>query len=288
MEIIVGKTAVFCFGVKRAVEGSIKELEDESKIYCLGELVHNKQVILDMQKRGIKFIDNINEVKNLNSKVIIRSHGVEKNVYEQAKQKGINLIDYTCPNVLKIHNAVEKYEENGFYIFLTGVQEHPEVIGTLSFCNGNGYLISEIEQTDNAINEFKKSNKNKLLLISQTTFHIDRFNEIKNKIEELIPENVKFIVENTICLSTKTRQDEVKELSKNVDCMIIIGGKNSSNTKKLFEIAKDNCENSIMIETKDEIQKEKIFGKIGIMAGASTPQESIDDVIKFINNIKKV
>ncbi len=288
MEIIVGKTAGFCFGVKRAVEGSKKEVEAKKDIYCLGELVHNKQVILDLQKRGMKFIDNINEVKSPHSDVIIRSHGVEKNVYEQARQKKINLIDYTCPNLLKIHQMVEKYQKEGFYIFLIGEQGHPEVIGTLSFCSESSCLISEIKQVDDAINEFEKSNKDKLIVTSQTTFNIDKFNEIKGKIEKSIPKNIQIIIENTICLSTKIRQDEVKELSKQVDCMIIIGGKNSSNTKKLFDIAKDNCKNSIMIETKDEIQNNKIFGKVGIMAGASTPQESINDVIEFIKKNENV
>lgn len=287
MEIIVGKTAGFCYGVKRAVDGSIKQLEEnkDKKTYCLGELVHNKQVVENLEEKGIEFIEDINEIKEEESKVIIRAHGVEKNIYKQAKEKGIEVIDFTCPNVLKIHRIAKEYQEQGYYIFLTGTANHPEVIGIRSYCGENYTLITNEEDVEKAIQNFKKSNIEKLLVISQTTYSTKKFEIIKNMIQEKVLDNIEIVIKNTICLATETRQKETKELSSKVDAMIIIGGKNSSNTKKLYEVALENCKNTMCIETKNEIDKKQYekIKTIGIMAGASTPQSSIDDVIKILS-----
>lgn len=287
MKILVGKTAGFCYGVKRAVDGSIEQIEKNNNqdIYCLGELVHNKQVVLGLKEKGIKFIENIDEIKNKISKVIIRAHGIEKTIYVKAKEKNIDIIDYTCPNVLKIHKIAEEYKKQGYYIFLTGTENHPEVRGIISHCGENFSFITNEEDIENAIENFKKSNIKKLLLISQTTYNIKKFENVKKLIEEKIQKNINLIVKNTICLATEQRQKETRELSTNVDMMIIIGGKNSSNTKKLYEIASENCSNTICIETKDELDKKQYTNieKIGIMAGASTPQKSIDEVIQFLS-----
>lgn len=287
MEIIVGKTAGFCYGVKRAVDGSIEQIENNKKenIYCLGELVHNKQVVENLEEQGIKFIENIDEIKEENAKVIIRAHGVPKDVYNQAKQNNIEVIDYTCPNVIKIHKIAQDYEKQGYYIFLTGTQNHPEIIGITSYCGENYTIITNEEDTEKAIENLKKSNIKKLLLISQTTYSTKKFQIIKDIIQDKVPNDVEIIIKNTICLATETRQKETKELSSQVDAMIIVGGKNSSNTKKLYEVALENCKNTICIETKEEINKKQYEGvnTIGIMAGASTPQKSIDEVIKKLS-----
>lgn len=286
MEIIVGKTAGFCYGVKRAVNGSIEEIENNRnhKIYCLGELVHNRQVILNLKEKGIEFIEKIEDVKNENSKVIIRAHGIEKNIYEKAKENKIDIVDYTCPNVLKIHKIVEEYQKQGYYIFLTGAEKHPEIVGTVSYCGENFSLITDEEDVEKAIESFRKSNIKKLLVISQTTYSVKKFESIIKMVEDKISKEIELVIKNTICLATETRQKETKELSSKVDTMIIIGGKNSSNTKKLYEIALENCKNAICIETKDELEKSKFTNlkKIGIMAGASTPPESINEVIEFL------
>ena len=286
MEIIVGKTAGFCYGVKRAVEGSKEKIINNKgqEIYCLGELVHNKQVNLELEKEGLKFIENIDQVKKENSKVIIRAHGIEKNIYKKASENNIDIIDYTCPNVLKIHKIAEEYEKQGYYIFITGNRNHPEVKGIVSYCGQNFSLIEKEEDIEKAIENLEKSNIKKLVLISQTTYSIKRFEEIKKIIEKKISEKIDFAIKNTICLATETRQKETEELASKVDAMIIIGGKNSSNTKKLHEVASENCKNIICIETKDEIDKSeyKNINRIGIMAGASTPQKSIYEVIKSL------
>ena len=282
MEIILGKTAGFCYGVRNAVEGARKELQNaKENLYCLGEIVHNKQVVEDLKQRGLVVINNIEEAHD---KVIIRAHGVAKKIYETAKQNNIEIKDFTCPNVLKIHKIAEEYQKQGYYIMLCGNKNHPENIGTLSYC---GEFVSVIESEDDvekAIEEFRKNDINKLLLIVQTTYSMEKFENIKNMICDQIPDTVEIEVKNTICRATELRQKETEEIAKKVDYMIIIGGANSSNTKKLYEISKKYCKNSICIETaKDLVIKEiKDCEKIGIMAGASTPQSEIQKVYDII------
>ena len=286
MEIIIGKTAGFCYGVKRAVDGTIEESKKNKKTYCLGELVHNKEVIEDLKNKGIEIIEDINEVNDKNLKVILRAHGVEKNIYEKAKINNIELVDYTCSNVLKIHKIAEEYANKGYYIILAGAEKHPEVIGIKSYCGKNFSLIEKEDDVHKAIERFENSQIEKLLIISQTTYSVAKFENITKIIKEKISENVELVIKNTICLATETRQKETEKLSKQVELMIIIGGKNSSNTKKLYEIAKQNCYNSISVENGKEAEETlknmdlSTIEKVGIMAGASTPKESIDEVIK--------
>ena len=224
------------------------------------------------------------KLKASNLKVILRAHGVEKNIYEKAKINNIELVDYTCPNVLKIHKIAEEYANKGYYIILTGAEKHPEVIGIKSYCGKNFSLIEKEDDVYKAIEKFENSQIKKILIISQTTYSVAKFENITKIIKEKISENL--VIKNTICLATETRQKETEKLSKQVELMIIIGGKNSSNTKKLYEIAKQNCHNSISVENGKEAEETlknmdlSIIEKVGIMAGASTPKESIDEVIK--------
>lgn len=286
MEIIVGKTAGFCYGVKRAIDG-VKEESKDNNLFCIGEIVHNRQVIEDLQKKGVNFIDDINKVHNKKSKVAIRAHGVKKEVYEIANKNKIDIIDYTCPNVLRIHEIAKEYAEKGFYIILCGKKEHPENIGTISYCGKNYSVIQDEKELKEALEKFKSTKIKKLLIISQTTFSLKKFSLIEQVIKEELKDEKNIIIKNTICRATELRQKETEELSKKVDFMIVIGGKNSSNTIKLYEIANKHCENSICIETADELQIEKIseYKKIGVMAGASTPKESIDNVIEKLEKV---
>ena len=286
MEVIVGKTAGFCYGVKNAVEKSIEELKKEEHICCLGEIVHNSKVVKKLESMGINFIENLEENKE-QVKTIIRAHGVSKKIYKQAAKKGIELIDLTCPNVLKIHKTVDEYQKNGYYIFLIGNKEHPETLGTAGFCGNKFLVIEQKEDIEQACQVLKKSEFKKLAIVVQTTFSLEKFEKftliIKEKLLSQL-EDLKII--NTICNATKLRQDETEKLSKQVDYMIIIGGKNSSNTKKLYEIASKNCKNTICIEDKSELNLEQILlgNIVGVMAGASTPKESIDEVVKLLKN----
>lgn len=286
MEIIVGKTAGFCYGVKRAIDG-VKEESKNNKLFCIGEIVHNRQVIEDLQNKGVNFVEDISKVHDAKSKVAIRAHGVKKEVYEIANKNKIDIIDYTCPNVLRIHEIAKEYAEKGFYIILCGKKEHPENIGTISYCGKNYSVIQDEKELKEALEKFKSTKIKKLLIISQTTFSLKKFSLIEQVIKEELKDEKNIIIKNTICRATELRQKETEELSKKVDFMIVIGGKNSSNTIKLYEIANKYCENSICIETADELQIEKIseYKKIGVMAGASTPKESIDNVIEKLEKV---
>lgn len=281
MEIIVGKTAGFCYGVERAVEGAIEEVTNaKEQICCLGEIVHNRQVIKKLENLGIKCIETIEEAEGT---VLIRAHGIPKEVYKIAEEMKIKIQDFTCPNVLKVQKIAEKFSQENYFIFLLGAQNHPENIATLSHCGEYYVIFEKEEELTKAIEAFKISKKKKLLLISQTTYSLDRFQKIVERLQKEIEEDVDLVIKNTICRTTELRQKETEEISKKVDTMIIIGGKNSSNTKKLYEVAKKNCEITYLIETVEDLKlsSEKIE-KLGIMAGASTPKESIEEVIEYL------
>lgn len=279
MDLIVGKTAGFCYGVKRAVDGAKEELKKEKTIFGLGEIVHNQDVVKKLETKGMHFIE---DVKEANGKVVIRAHGIPKEIYKQAKEKQIELIDYTCPKVLKIHKIAEEYANKGYYIFLLGNEKHPENIGTISYCGENKFVIEKEDDIIKALEALKNSEIEKLLLISQTTYSLEKFYIIEDKIKKELPKNIELVVKNTICQATEIRQKETEQIAKKVNSMIVIGGKNSSNTKKLYEIAKKYCDTVWFIENETELEFEKIKqdDKIGIMAGASTPKESIEKVIK--------
>lgn len=284
MNIIVGKNSGFCAGVKYTITKTEEELNKNTSIDCLGEIIHNKQVIENLEKKGLRIIDNI---ENADKKVIIRAHGVPKEIYSYAKKHNIELIDLTCPKVLRIHNQVQKFANDNYFIFLFGVKNHPETIGTYSFCGNNSYVIENQDDISPAISLLKSSSLKNVLIISQTTFSISLFDELLNVIRETLENRFNLYVERSICNATDLRQKEATELSSKSDLMIIIGGKNSSNTKKLYEVSKKNCENVLHIQTKDELDKDfiKNFKNIGIIAGASTPGNIIEDVVCFCESI---
>lgn len=291
MNIIIGEKAGFCAGVQNAVNNTKKvllESKQEKIIYCLGDLVHNPVVMNQLSKLGLEVIKDLSEIADpIGKKVIIRAHGVKKEIYEQAKELGIELVDLTCPNVLVIHKLVEQYINDGYYTLIIGQKEHPEVIGTASFCENNYQIIETEEELKKSIEYIKLNNLKKIFIVSQTTFSLEKFQNYVNKIQEEVEAEV--VVKNTICNATKVRQDETINLANEVDYMIIIGGKTSSNTNKLYDISCKNCKNVIMIENvqdlnSSEVERIKSFDKVGIMAGASTPQESIDEVKNKLEN----
>lgn len=284
MEIILGKTAGFCYGVKRAVNGAENELKKGIK-YCLGEIVHNKNVINRLEKNGMHFIENIEEA---NGSCIIRAHGVTKNIYGEASRLNIRLQDLTCPNVVKIHQIAEKYVQDGYFIVLIGKKSHPEVVGTESFCGENSFIVSDFEDIEECKHKLIKSGLNNVLIIGQTTYNSKKFDEIVDGIK-LNFKNYNIEVKKTICMATEVRQKETDEISKKVDIMLIIGDEKSSNTNKLADISKLNCKNVYLIQGKEDIINLDFskVERIGIMAGASTPGEDIENVIKYLKNIGK-
>lgn len=280
MKIIVGKTSGFCNGV----ENTIKRAEDalsKEKVYCLGEIVHNERVINDLENNGMITIESVEDVPN-NTKVIIRAHGELKETYQKAKEKNIEILDLTCGKIKAIRVKISKKIED-HNIIIIGKKNHPEAMGILSFSGDNAYIIENKEDINNVINKINSSLLDKIYIVSQTTFNGDKFDELVSEIKVRSLKEV--IVDKTICDATSKRQDETRELAKNVDTMIIVGGKKSSNTKELEIIAKENCSNVILIQDKSDLKYNTIKGiNIGIMAGASTPTIVVEEIIEELKN----
>lgn len=272
MEIILAKTAGFCFGVQRAVDLAYKESYKEN-VFTYGPIIHNTQVVQSLEKRGIKKIININEINN-DSKLIIRSHGVTPDVYIEASKRNITIVDATCPYVRKIHKIVERHTNNGEMIVIVGNKEHPEVIGIKGWANDNSIVVGNVLDLSEDLFQENKA----ICIVCQTTYRKDKLKEIVNWIKNRF-QNV--TIYDTICNATSERQEEAVEISKNVDYMVVIGDKNSSNTQKLYEVSKKYCHNTICIETADELELNnlKYNDRIGITAGASTPDGTIEEVV---------
>lgn len=279
MKVKIANNAGFCFGVKRAMNMAWHELEErENGIYALGPLIHNKQAVSKYEDRGLKTVNDLNDIPS-NESVIIRSHGVGEGIYIQSKDKDINVIDTTCPFVKKIHNIAKEYSTNDYKIIVIGDKNHPEVIGINGWCNEDAIIIKTLDEVD----ELNLDDNEKYCVVSQTTINLDLYNSIVEKLSKKL-NNIVF--KNTICSATKERQYSAKELSKEVDCMVVIGGKHSSNTQKLVNICSDIVP-TFAVETKDEldINELKKFDTIGVTAGASTPDWIITEVINFIESI---
>jgi len=277
VEIILADKAGFCFGVKRAVEMTEKELKNsDDKIYSLGPLIHNPQAVKKFEEKGLKTIDEIGEINN--SKVVIRSHGVSKEVVDKMVEQNLDIIDSTCPYVKSVHKKVEEFHKQGYNIVIVGDKNHPEIIGINGWCNNEAFIINSEEE---ALNLPKMD---KVCVVSQTTNTQEKFITLSHIVKDKGDE-VKIF--NTICNATNQRQEACKEVAKKVDAMIVIGGYHSSNTKKLADISKKYCEHVYHIETKDELPLEELkkFNKIGITAGASTPDWIIKEVIEIMENI---
>lgn len=283
MEIILGKTAGFCYGVKNAIDGVEKKLNINNDIYCLGEIVHNKNVVKKLQDKGIKFVNNVEEAQGT---TIIRAHGASKQIYEKLQNKKIKIIDLTCPNVLKTHEIAKQYIKKNFFIVLIGIKNHPESNATLSFCEKNSYLVQDFSDIHDVIEKIHISKLSDILIMAQTTYNSKKFDEIASILQESLKEyNIE--IKKTICGATEIRQNETREISKKVDGMIIIGDKKSSNTNKLYDISKESCSKVYLVENSSQLDINEIknFKKIGIMAGASTPDTDINEIIEKIRSI---
>ncbi len=284
MNIILGKKAGFCGGVINSVNKSNELLDKYNNLYCLGEIVHNTRVVKSLENKGMTFIESLDEVED-GSNVVIRAHGVAKEIYEEAERRNITLLDLTCPKVLLIHKEAEDLVKDGYYIILVGKKDHPEIIGTISYCNEDSLIIESQQDVDKVVEYVINKGLNKVALLCQTTYSMSKFKEIEEMLNNSF-KDIEFKVVNTICNATELRQTETEELSKQVDAMVIIGGKNSSNTKKLYEIASANTK-TYLVETVDELDPSVLeYETVGVMAGASTPKESIDEVIEYLNKEK--
>ena len=270
--IRVAESAGFCFGVKRAIEMAYEAIGVEPKLYSYGQLIHNKTVTDDLASKGLQIVEDLNGLTE--GTLLIRSHGVGKALYDEAEAKGLKILDGTCPFVKKIHNIVHEKLADGMGIIIVGDGTHPEVIGINGWCE-NAAVILEDEE---AAKTKEIPEKEKYAVVVQTTFRQAKFDKILGILQD---RGINMEVHNTICSATEKRQTEAEELSKTVDKMIVIGGKNSSNTQKLVEICAKNCGNTVHIETICDLVLNN-FGKddkIGITAGASTPPAIIKEVV---------
>lgn len=270
--IRVAESAGFCFGVKRAIEMAYEAIGVEPKLYSYGQLIHNKTVTDDLASKGLEIVENLDGLTE--GTLLIRSHGVGKALYDEAEAKGLKILDGTCPFVKKIHNIVHEKLPNGMGIIIVGDGTHPEVIGINGWCE-NAAVILEDEE---AAKTKEIPEKDRYAVVVQTTFRQAKFDKI---LEILQDRGVNMEIHNTICSATEKRQTEAEELSKTVDKMIVIGGKNSSNTQKLVEICAKNCGNTVHIETICDLVLNNFgkYDKIGITAGASTPPAIIKEVV---------
>ncbi|MCC3863541.1 4-hydroxy-3-methylbut-2-enyl diphosphate reductase [Terrisporobacter petrolearius] len=280
MEVRIAENAGFCFGVKRAMNMAWDELENKTSdnVYSLGPLIHNKQAVDKYKEKGLMEMDSLDKIPS-DSKLIIRSHGVGKKIYTESESKNMDIVDTTCPFVKKIHDIVNEFSNKGYKIIIVGNSTHPEIIGINGWCDNEAIIINREEEIDNIT-----FNDNDLYcVVSQTTANLESFDKIVSKLKSKIKD---LTVNNTICFATKERQLSATDLAKEVDCMIVIGGKHSSNTQKLVNICK-NIVPTFSIETKGELEKSKLekFKVAGVTAGASTPDWIIEEVIGYLKEI---
>ena len=275
MEVIVAKTAGFCFGVKRAVEQVYEQIaKAEKPVYTYGPIIHNEFVVKDLEKKGVCVLNTEEELSALTDGiVVIRSHGVGKHIYDLLEAHHITVVDATCPFVKKIHRIVEKQTAEGRRVIIIGSPEHPEVQGIRGWGNDTTLVVEKPDQIDDLL----LSKEEKLCIVSQTTFNYKKFQDLVEKFEK---KGYDILVLNTICNATQERQVEARRIASEVDAMIVIGGKHSSNTQKLYEICQKECKNTYFIQSLGDFNPECVNSvrSVGITAGASTPNQIIEEV----------
>jgi 4-hydroxy-3-methylbut-2-enyl diphosphate reductase len=283
LKILLACPRGFCAGVDRAIEIVNKALIKYGKpIYVRHEIVHNKQVVEDLKKKGAIFVEEISEIKDITRPVIFSAHGVPKKIPKEAKLKNLYYIDATCPLVSKVHREAEQLFKNGFDIILIGHKNHPEVIGTMGQLPKGSIKLIEIISEVKSLNveDFKKP----LAYITQTTLSVDDTLEIVKSLKDKFP-NIKGPIKEDICYATTNRQSAVKKIAPECDMIFIIGSDNSSNSVRLVEVAKKaGCKNSILVNSNKELPLEEIkkSKKIGISSGASAPEQLVQNLINEI------
>ena len=280
MQVEVAKSAGFCFGVERAVDMVYEQVEKPGMVYTYGPIIHNEAVVEDLEKKGVQVLETEEELCALQEgTVIIRSHGVAKRIYGLLEERKLTVVDATCPFVKKIHHIVEEESKAGKQIVIIGNDNHPEVEGIKGWCTGNAIVIGNPESARNCSLAMGK----KLCVVSQTTFNYKNFEDI---VEILSEKSYDIIAMNTICNATEQRQTEAAALAARSDDMLVIGGKHSSNTQKLYEICKRECEDTYHIQTLDDldVSRFKSFRSVGITAGASTPNNIIEEVQSHVRD----
>ena len=282
-EVRLAECAGFCFGVRRAVDTVYEQLGTGKTIYTYGPIVHNGEVVRELEERGVRVIQNREELLGMSpgasreEAVIIRAHGVPREICEILESKGFACVDATCPFVKKIHRIVERESRAGRHIVIVGDPRHPEVEGIRGWCDGPATVVENAEEARN----FALSEGCELCIVSQTTFNYNKFQDI---VEIFQKKGYNNNIVNTICNATEERQRSARAIAAEADVMIVIGGKHSSNTRKLYEICSRECANTYFIQTLDDLRLElpKSVRLVGITAGASTPNKLIEEVQNYV------
>ena len=285
MEVTVAKSAGFCFGVKRAVDTVYREIESgEKPVYTFGPIIHNEQVVEDLENRGVQVIHSEDELEGLSGgTVVIRSHGVSRDVCEKIEARGMKIVDATCPFVKKIHRIVDEEGRKGRHVVIIGSADHPEVQGIMGWASGPVTVMHTAEEAESFVPE----NGKPISIVAQTTFNYNKFKDLVEILcKKRYDNNVLNILNilNTICNATEERQREAKNIAGEVDTMLVVGGRHSSNTQKLFEICKKECGNTYYIQTPVDLDSEmfQCSSYVGITAGASTPNKIIEEVQEHV------
>jgi len=304
MQILVAKHAGFCFGVKKAIEIAEEVAsKNKGKTYVYGQLVHNERVIEDLQKKGIEFVDDIDDIPN-NAVTVLRAHGEPGTTYEKLQQKSIiknqSLNDATCPLVTLVHNVAIKLKNNGYEVILFGKKNHPEAIGTSYHIKGKDtFIVEEPEDANLVLEHINKNNFKKVAIISQTTMSVAGYKQLVDNINSssekkfeqlhlsLNDTSKQFVFVDTICNPTKQRQSDTVEIAKKSDIMVVIGGKNSSNSKELVAKCREFNVETYYIQQSSQLKEDWFKNKqhIGVTAGASTPDITINEVVEKIRQI---
>lgn len=283
-KITLAKTAGFCFGVNRAIELVEKLLKEGKRVATLGPIIHNPQMVDNLKSRGVIIANKVDDVPK-GYTLVIRSHGIDRKTYEEIEEKGLEICDATCPFVYKIHKIVEKNSGENSPVFIAGDETHAEVIGIKGFSNGEVYCFTTEEELLEKIKNCKNIEKKTPIFVAQTTFNQKKWEKFKKIIKKLCTNAVFF---DTICDATTERQNEASDLSESSDLMVIIGGRHSSNTKKLFDICTSSSK-TVLVETADELNPDdfKSVRFVGVTAGASTPAVIIKEVLSKMTDILK-
>ena len=287
MKIILAKSAGFCFGVNRAVTIVNNLLEEGKKVTTLGPIIHNPHMVAELAERGVEIADTPNDLSSMDRTLVIRSHGVPQSVIDEIEQKGISYENATCPFVSKIHQIVKDNSREGKVILIAGDENHPEVQGIVGHCEGEHYIFKNYEDLGKLLKKLENIENISICVVAQTTYDVK---EWKNclKLLKKVYTNAKIF--DTICSATSIRQSEAEELASISDIMVVIGGRQSSNTAKLFSVCKSNCERTYLIESAAELDDIALIDAdiIGITAGASTPARIIKEVFNTMTeNIEK-
>lgn len=289
MEIKLAKTAGFCFGVNRAVDMLYKMVENGEKVCTLGPIIHNPQVISDLESKGVKIVSDENDVPQ-DTKLVIRTHGVEKKVIDKLNEKNVDFCDATCPFVRKIHKIITENSNENTLVLIAGDENHPEVQGIRSYCKGESIVFRNSDDLEKIAENGEKYFEKEIIVVWQTTFNTVEYEKCLKKIKKHYT-NARIF--DTICSATNERQEEAMRLAQTCDAMIIVGGRQSSNTAKLKAVC-ENCCPTYLIETAEELPSIDLSGcrKVGVTAGASTPAAIIKEVLSTMsentNAIEKV